>query len=287
MIDDRYTDREIKSIISRGSVRQKARLFLRDRMGYSGRGFILNYGTIDRLVLSVKEEDREKWEEFVSFGLRLENGFKDLGKLLSQIDIYRMEVQISLLTILDSEKYEILLNSLLIPREYLSEGLLPDEPLREAVLRRLEEGGSPLGLFILTKPQIDDEGCLDLGISEGATKRAGESYSVLREMLNDFVHYEEAMWRRIRESKLDIPEYADQMSVNRQLAERPISYSVRWDGVQDSRLFKFPPSGQPHRRNGPQEFPFPAMREIVERYSFRLDDIPLDENKVIEFYKQI
>lgn len=284
MTDDRYTDREIKSIISRGSVRQKARLFLRDRMGYSGRGFILDYETIDRLVLSVKEEDREKWEEFVSFGLRLENGFKDLGRLVTQIDIYRTEVQVNLLTILDSEKYEVLLNSLLIPREYLSEGLLPDEPLRDVVLRRLEEGVPPLGLFVLTKPQIDEEGFIDLGLKEGATKRAGESYSRMRSLSDDFVHYEEAMRRRMRESKLDIPEYEDQMSVNRQFVERPISYCVRWDGVQDSRLFKF---GQTPRGDGPREFPFPAVREIVERYSFRLDDIPLDENKIQKIYNQI
>lgn len=281
----RYTDKEIRSIVSRGSVRQKARLFLRDRMGYSGRGFILDYATIDRLVLSVEEEDREKWEEFVSFGLRLENGFKDLGGLASRIDIYRTEVQANLLTILDSENYEVLLNSLLVPREYLSEGLLPDEPLREVVLERLRNGIPPLGRFIMTKPRIDEEGCIDLGLKEGATKRAGESYSFLREMLSDFVHYEEAMWRRIRESKLDIPEYEEQMSVNRQRVERPVSYCVRWDGVQDSRLFR---CGQPIRKAGdPQEYPFPALREIVEKYSFRLDDIPLEENKVIEFYKQI
>lgn len=284
MTDRRYSKTEIERIVSEGSIKQKARLFLRDRMGYSGTGFILDYPTIDRLLLSVDSMYRRDWVRYVSFGLRLENGFKDISNILRNIDRYRDELRVSILTILEFEKYEVILNKLLTPNDYfLGEDYedlkgLTEERLR---LRRIERVG-----FTMTAPHLEDDGTINLNLTGkgSATERADESVRLLRENMRDFVCYESAMRRRIEESEINVPEYEDLMTMNRQRASEPVSLSVRWSGSQDSRLFRLGP--QEDRRD-PLDLPFPALKDIVERYSVSLDDILPDDNLIKKIYNQI
>ena len=112
MIGDKYIKKEIEKIIEKGSVSKKATLFLRDRMGYFGSGFILTYEEIERLTLSVKPEKRKEWESYISFGLRLENGFKDLDRFLRELTGYRETLLRTLTEIRDFEILEECLNKL-------------------------------------------------------------------------------------------------------------------------------------------------------------------------------
>ena len=294
MTDYRYLKQDIERIISSGSVKQKAELFLRDRMGYFGQGFILTYEDIDRLVLSVEgERDRKRWEGFVSMGLRLENGFKDMNRSLVQIQQKRANLLRTLSEINDFENLELLMNRLIDPNDrnlWESVGD-PDSPLSDLALTNLRERGIPNIGFRLISPTLDSSNHISFNLTgdKSLRKRAETERDLLRAEMGFYLRYEVAIEERISELKLDIPEYGSLLRKNRRVVEEPVSMSLRWEGVQDNRTYQIGEANLKDKQ--PQDYPFPSLMRMIEDYSVRPQDIDLnsDENqmKIRETYNQI
>ena len=294
MTDRRYSRDDIERIISSGSIKQKSRLYIRDRMGYFGQGFILTYGDIESLTLSVEAWKRREWEGFVSFGLRLENGFKDMNRGLERLRRNRADLLRTLSEIHDFEKLELALNKLLDPRldpvlwSDIGENakLLPELALTNLRERRIETDG-----FSLVSPRLDPSNHIDLGLSgEGSLReRAGEERDRLRNEMRFYLCYEIAIRRRIEELGLNIPEYESLMKQNREVIEEPVSMSLRWAGVQDNRTYQIGEANLKDRE--PQEHPFPSLMRMIEDYSVRPQDIDLDsiesKQEIKKIYEQI
>ena len=111
----RYNQKMIEGIIKKAPVSKKIQLFLRDRMGYFGQGFILNYDQIERLTLSVAPEDRKEWEVKTALGLRIENALKDMNRSLERVRSGRRRLSRILTEIQDFELLEDTLNQILDP----------------------------------------------------------------------------------------------------------------------------------------------------------------------------
>lgn len=290
MIGDKYIKKEIEKIIERGSVSKKATLFLRDRMGYFGSGFILTYEEIERLTLSVKPEKRKEWESYISFGLRLENGFKDLDRFLRELTGYRETLLRTLTEIRDFEILEECLNKLVNKdsdefRQGLFDFSVPEDAKENIETNRVETGG-----LSLVRMTLDKWNNISLNLTgEGSlTERAEKNRDDLREQMRSYLCYEEAMIGRIKESKIEVPEYGDKLRKNRSVLEKPVSMRVRFQGRQDNRTYQ---TSLVRPEEGPLELPYPALRDLVENYSVYPEEINLNEEKNIklinEYYNQI
>lgn len=283
----KYSQFEIDKIISRGSVKQKARLFVRDRMGYHGTGFIMSYDDIERLTQSVQENDRDKWDELTSFGLRLENGFKDLALIVKNVTRDRNNLQSTLRTLRDFEILEEAVNSLMYPSEYYKTGPNPKYFLE---YRYLNPPDIPTGLSLVS-PTRDEEGFVDFHLTgEGSlSEKAMALRDSMRQSMKTYLCYEYAMRERFKELHLDIPEYEETLERFRKEIEIPVSLSLRFEGVQDNRTYQVGECNLKDRE--PKEYPFPAVRDRVEDYSVRVSDIDLTTNENKEFintcYSQI
>jgi len=293
MTDRRYSQGDIDRIISSGSIKQKSRLYIRDRMGYFGQGFILTYEDIDLLVLSVEAWKRKEWNEFVSLGLRLENGFKDLNICLDRIKGLRKELVRTLSEIHDFEKLELLLNRLLDPVEaelWDSVGE-PDSLISDIALSRLRDKGIEFDRFKLVSPTLDSSNHINLRLSgKGSLREVAEAErNLLRRETRYYLCYEVAMKQKVKELGLNIPEYDNLFIQNREVIEQPVSMSLRWEGVQDNRTYQL---GETNLKDiDPQDHPFPSLMRMIEDYSVRVKDIDLDspENKELtnRLYSQI
>lgn len=289
MPDRRYSQGDIDRIISSGSIKQKSRLYIRDRMGYFGQGFILTYEDIDRLVLSVEAWKREEWNEFVSLGLRLENGFKDMRICLDRVKDLRNNLVRTLSEIHDFEKLELLLNRILDPVEgelWDSVGD-PDSLLSDIALSHLRDKGIELDGFRLISPRLDPSNHIDLRLSGKGTirDRAGVEKNLLRREMTFYLCYEVAIRRRISELNLVIPEYDSLLNKNREVVEQPVSMSLRWEGVQDNRTFQIGETDLKDR--DPQDHPFPSLMRMIEDFSVRVKDIDLDSEENIELINKL
>ena len=279
MTDRRISRGDIERIFSSGTIKQKARLYIRDRMGYFGQGFILSPSEAEQLPLSFEAWKREEWEGFVSLGLRLENGFKDMNRSLERIKRDRADLLRTLWEIHDFEKIEVILNRLLDP---VIDGTLWDSvgeqdcPIPQLALRNLMDRQVETDGFFIVKPTLDSDNHIDLHTSgEGSLReRAGKLRDRLRKEMRFYLCYEVAIRRRIEELGLNIPEYEDLLSQNRKVVEEPVSISLRWAGVQDNRTYQFGETNLKDR--DPQEYPFPSLRKMIEDYSVRVGDIDLD-----------
>ena len=294
MTDRKYSRGDIERIFSSGTIKQKARLYIRDRMGYFGQGFILSPSEAEQLPLSFEGWKREEWESFVSLGLRLENGFKDMNRSLERMKRDRADLVRTLSEIHDFEKLETIVNKLLDP--LLDFGLWesvgePDSPLAQIALGNLRERNIELDGFSLVKPTLDPDNHINLNTSgEGSLRERAENLrDRLRKEMRFYLCYEVAIRRRIEELGLVIPEYEDLLSQNRKVVEEPVSMSLRWEGVQDNRTFQLGETNLKDR--DPQEYPFPSLRKMIEDYSVRVKDIDLDspenQNEINLTYEQI
>ncbi len=280
-MENRYSRTEIDRIISEGSIKQKSKLFLRDRMGYFGQGFILSYEDIEALTLSVDVIHRKEWERNVSMGLRIENGFRDLSRFLNNLMTEKENLSRTLIELMEFEKYEVIINKLLLSYDYGD--ATPDEVVsisKEKVKSRQISTKD----FILTNPYLTESGTLSLGLTgaNSLTEKARESQKLILYYLKYYLCYEEAMRQRISEFKINVPEYMDKIRENRVEVEKPTSVSIRFVGVQDNRGFQIGECGLKNRT--PQEYPNPSLRELIEDYSARVQDIDL---KTAECQKQI
>ena len=294
MTDRRYSRGDIERIFSSGTIKQKARLYIRDRMGYFGQGFILSPSEAEQLPLSFEGWRREEWESFVSLGLRLENGFKDMSRSLERMKRNRADLLRTLWEIHDFEKIEVLLNRLLDPvidRTLWDSVGDQDCPIPQLALRNLMDRGVETDGFFIVKPTLDKDNHIDLHTSGAGSlrERADKLRNQLREEMRLYLCYEVAIRQRIEELGLNIPEYEDLLKENRKIVEEPVSISLRWEGVQDNRTYQFGETNLKDR--DPQEYPFPSLRKMIEDYSVRHQDIDLDSDKnrkdIKELYEQI
>lgn len=293
MTDRRYSRGDIERIISSGSIKQKSRLYIRDRMGYFGQGFILTYEDIDRLVLSVEAWKRDEWNQFVSMGLRLENGFKDMNRNLDRLKRDRSDLLRTLSEIHDFEMFEDLLNRLIDPRDPSLWDAVGDHDslLTDISLDILRERGIKTDGFSLISPTLDSSNHIDLRLSGAGSlrERAGKLRDGVKYEMGLYLCYEVAMRRRIKELGLVIPEYENLLNLNKAVVDEPVSMSLRWEGVQDNRTYQIGEANLKDR--DPQEYPFPSLMRMIEDYSVRPQDIDLNstENKerITRLYNQI
>lgn len=295
MTGRRYSDDDIEKIFSSLTpIKQKARLYIRDRMGYFGEGFILTPEEAERLPLSFEGWKRDEWEKYVSFALRIENGFKDMNRSLERLRRDRSDLRRTIYEIHDFEKLEVLMNKLLDP--FLSSEVWdtlgePDSPLPTLARRNLSERNIRTEGFNIISPTLDSENHIDLGISGKGSLR--ERAEALREKARSelwfYLCYEVAIRKRISEQKLSVPEYESLMKKNREIVEEPVSMALRWEGVQDNRTTQIGEANLKDR--DPQEYPFPSLMRLIEDYSVRVNDIDLNDGKskekITEIYKQI
>lgn len=295
MSDRRYSQTDIDRIFDSGTIKQKSRLYLRDRMGYFGQGFILNFDDAKELPLSFEPWKRDEWEKYVSFGLRLENGFKDMSRSLERIRQDRFILLRTLSEIHDFEKLELLLNRLIDPDldpvlwDTIGE---PETIVPRVALENLRDRDIPIDKsFRLIDLTLDPSNHIDLNLSGGGSLReqAEKRRDILREEMRLYLCYEVAIRRRIPELGLSIPEYEDLLKKNREVIEEPVSLSLRWEGVQDNRTYQIGEANLKDR--DPQEYPFPSLMRMIEDYSVRPQDIDLNsienKNDIERLYHQI
>lgn len=288
-MDGRYSKTEIEKIIEKGSVNKKSRLFLRDRMGYFGLGFILSYKEIEKLTLSVSPDRRKEWESNISFGLRLENGFKDLDRFLRDLTGLRETLLRTLTEIRDFEILEECLNRL-VDKDSEEFSLGWWDQVSEEAQENIEKNGVERRGLSLVKISLDRWNHISLNLTgEGSlTERAEKNQNDLREQMRCYLCYEEAMRRRIGESGIEVPEYEEKLKQNRSILERPVSMRVRFQGRQDNRTYQ---TSLVRPQEEPLEFPYPALRDMIENYSVYPEEINLEEEKniksITEYYNQI
>ena len=279
MSDRRYSEGDLDRIFSSGSIKQKARLYIRDRMGYFGQGFILSPSEAEQLPRSFEPWKRDEWEKYVSFALRLENGFKDMNRSLERIIRNRDDLLRTLFEIHDFEQLELLLNLFVDPDldpvlwDDIGE---PDSLLPRLALDNLRKRFIQDNSFRLIDPGIDSSNHIDLHLSgDGSLReRAGKLRDRLRKEMRFYLCYEVAIRQRIPELGLSVPEYENLLKKNREVVEEPVSMSLRWAGVQDNRTYQLGETNLKDRN--PQEYPFPSLMRMIEDYSVRPQDIDLN-----------
>ena len=279
MSDRRYSEGDLDRIFSSGSIKQKARLYIRDRMGYFGQGFILSPSEAEQLPRSFEPWKRDEWEKYVSFALRLENGFTDMNRSLERIIRNRDDLLRTLFEIHDFEQLELLLNLFVDPDldpvlwDDIGE---PDSLLPRLALDNLRKRFIQDNSFRLIDPGIDSSNHIDLHLSgDGSLReRAGKLRDRLRKEMRFYLCYEVAIRQRIPELGLSVPEYENLLKKNREVVEEPVSMSLRWAGVQDNRTYQLGETNLKDRN--PQEYPFPSLMRMIEDYSVRPQDIDLN-----------
>ena len=286
-----YSYRDIDRIIESNSVKQKIRLYLRDRVGYLGGKFILSYNDVKELTNSVREYDREEWDDKIGLGLRLENGFKDMNLYLTAFRTLKMMLQRDLIELMEFERYETIINKLLMEVSCIyGDNETPDQ-VRDMSMIKLERDEILLRNFAITKPRLTEDGDISLGLTGemSLTEITKKDFENAKDQLRLYLCYEEAMKRRIKEFDLNIPEYEDILEHNRKEIERPVSMSVRFEGVQDNRAIQV---GECNLKDKtPKEYPFPALRKMIEDYSIRVQDIDLstaeNQSRIMMTYNSI
>ena len=293
MTGRRYSGEDIERIFSSGTIKQKARLYIRDRMGYFGQGFILSPSEAEQLPLSFEGWKRDEWESFVSLGLRIENGFKDMSRCLERMQRNRSDLLRTLWEIHDFEKLEVIINKLIDPLDpSLWEAVgEPDDIQPKVALRNLTERNIETDGFFIVKPTLDSENHINLNLSgEGSLReRAGKLRGRLLSEMRLYLCYEVAIRRRIPELGLSVPEYESLLTRYREVVEEPVSVSLRWAGVQDNRTYQLGETNLKDR--DPQEYPFPSLRRLIEDFSVRYQDIDLEsienQQEIKRLYEQI
>jgi len=292
----KYTPTKIQEIIEFGSVKDKAILFLRDRMGYfqNGLSFILDFGDPEILTDSVLSMDQRQWNEYISQGLRIENAFRDLNKFMMTATKFREDLSKTISILLDMEEMEEMTTDLLLMVGKHAK-LHPKED--SELINNLRRANGEMVLlgrkFSHIDPTITEDGTIDLHL----TKRGEEdNFATLRdtmefertqakEWMTRFLLFVEAMRRRFREMEIVLPEYEQLISAYTKLLDKPLMGSLRFQGVQERRLFHL---GE-YKETG--ETPYPAMRDLIEDYSINISDIHPQREKheelIITYYNSI
>lgn len=291
----RYTPSKIQDIIDNGSVKDKALLFLRDRMGYfqNGLSFILDFGVPEELTNSVAPEDQQEWNEYISKGLRIENAFRDLNRFMMNANKFREDLSRTISILLDMEEMEEMTTELLTMLGNHARRHTKDEKLIQD-LRKANGEWVVLGRkFNHIDPTITEDGTIDLHL----TKRGEDDhFPTLRDRMSfehergkdwmiRFLLFVEAMRRRFDQFNLHLPEYDQLISEYTKNLDKPMYGFLRFQGVQERRLYHL---GE-YKKTG--DIPYPAMRDLIEDYSLNISEInPHIENNeelIIKYYKSI
>ena len=300
-----YTEEEIDRIFYSGTTKEKATLYLRDRLGYFKFGipFLLNKGEPEVLMDSVNPYELKEWNKYISMGLRIENGFKDLNRFLMILMSYRDDLSKILSEMSDLEGIEEVVNDSLLGLSS-KDPLLLSEDETEDFQRKIR--GMTLSMsikhahFNKIKPVITPEGLFDFNPRpevlnpfgdmkefRGIRDRAMSAYLYYKNWVSNYLCYEEAMRRRIKTAKIKLPEYEKLLTNLRGgLNVRQEPHSLRYEGFQDVRLIMF---GEGSRTG--EMFPYPAMIDLIEDLSVRIEDIDLNteenQKKIKEYFDSI
>lgn len=283
----RYNQKMIEGIIKKAPVSKKVQLFLRDRMGYFGQGFILNYDQIERLTLSVSPEDRKEWEVKTALGLRIENALKDMSRSLERVLSGRRRLSRILTEIQDFELLEDTLNQLLDPWLWEEEN---EEETALSLRKHLREHFGRVKGFHLIRPEVKDK-TIDLNLQgeKSLTAQALEQRDETRREVWFYLCYEEAVYQALGQFKLRVPEYEEHLKRNREILDETALSPLRFVGVQDNTTFQVGECNLKDR--DPQEYPYPSLRDGISDYSTRPQDVILQNekslDKIIELFKQI
>lgn len=280
MTENRYSRRRIDRIIDEGQVREKISLFLRDRMGYYGKGFILNYSDIDRLSLSVSRiYDREEWVRQTGLGLRIENGFKDMNLSLERVRGKYQTLLKTLSELVVVEKIEEDLNRILSPQRFGEDE--DGRPLFDMfpTSREIRQAVSEMTESPLMRPSLDSQGNLNLGteVKGGLRTKASEEQEDLRSETRFFLCYEDSMRRKLGEFDLPVPEYEEYLSELRGSLDSLLNgVPVRFRGEQDLREDNI---RERKILREPEKYPLPSLRGMIENYSVRPENIDLNDEE--------
>lgn len=292
----KYSTNKIQEIIDEGSVKDKATLFLRDRMGYfqNGLSFILDFGVPEILTDSVAPEDQPQWNEYISWGLRIENAFRDLKTFMETASRHRENLSQTISVLIDMEEMEEMTTELLMLVGKHSRLHPQEDPKLIEDLRRANGEMVILGRkFSHIDPTITKDGTIDLHLSK---RGEDDTFPTLRdrmefertqakEWMMRFLLFVEAMRRRFKEIEIVIPEYETLISAYTTILDKPMSGSLRFQGVQERRLFHL---GE-YKETG--ETPYPAMRDLIEDYSIIISEVDPQMEKyeglINKYYKSI
>lgn len=161
----RYTQREILTIIEGSSVKQKSRLYLRDRVSILplGPDFILQVGQPDQLLTSVLSVDQTEFNRVVSWGFRVETGVLNLFSILTEIRVLREQLREAEIHRLNLNRSEVLINEILT---IATQDAKDPQGERVRILRQL-----PIGRpFADTETEFDQGGYLRIR-TEGETEK--------------------------------------------------------------------------------------------------------------------
>lgn len=301
-----YTEEDIDRIFYSGTTKEKATLFLRDRMGYFKYGipFLLNFGEPETLMDSISPYDLKEWNKYISMGLRIENGFRDLNRFLTILMSHREDLSKLLSELSDLEGIEEIVNESLFHCS-MNNPLDPNEKGDEELIKHLRRTSLSLGLrnsyLNKVRPVITPEGLFDffprqenLHLFEEDKKRtefrdlrerAMSTYLNYKKWVLNYLCLEEALRRRIKTAKLKLPEYDRLLHIYRGGLDS-IKYefhSLRYEGFQDVRLMMF---GEGSRSE--TMFPYPAMIDLIEDLSVRIEDVDLNseenEKQIKEYF---
>lgn len=292
----KYSTNKIQEIIDEGSVKDKATLFLRDRMGYfqNGLSFILDFGVPEILTDSVAPEDQPQWNEYISWGLRIENAFRDLKTFMETASRHRENLSQTSTILLDMEEMEEMNTELLMMVGKYSKLSPQEDPKLIEDLRRANGEMVVLGRkFSHIDPTITEDGTIDLHLSKRGEEdtfptlrdRMEYEWRMTKEWMMRFLLFVEAMRRRFRQMEIVLPEYEHLISAYTTNLDKPMAGSLRFQGVQERRLFHL---GE-YKETG--ETPYPAMRDLIEDYSINISGVDPQmerfEELIIKYYKSI
>lgn len=295
-----YTEEEIDRIFYSGTTKEKATLYLRDRMGYFKFGipFLLNKGEPEILMDSVNPYEFKEWNKYISMGLRIENGFRDLYRFLNILMNFRDDLSKILSEMTDLEGIEEVVNESLLNCSS-KDPLIMNEDETEDINRQIRGMSLTSAMkhahFNKIQPVITPEGLFDFNPRpevhnlfgennefRGIRDRAMSAYLNYRKWVENYLCLEEALRRRIRTAKLRLPEYEKLLSTFRTgLSTRQEPHSLRYEGFQDVRLIMF---GEGSRTG--EMFPYPAMIDLIEDLSVRIEDIDLNTEENQEQIKK-
>ena len=294
----KYTQEKIEEIICNGSARTKARLYLRDRVALlpEGTEYIMRIGGPERLLSSVRIEDRSEFDRIVSRGLRIEAGIINLYFVIAEYRLRQTELTEAIRHRANLNNGEDLINSVLmratdplspfVPplrssgERNLFDQDLPDDP-EDTQEKRIEERRklltNPLSVisFLCTPQEITDQGYLrirtdghrieDLSVINGRIKSLR---SDLRTLYEVYIYRERATKRFIRDSQNfpPIPEYGEILKKYYDLLIQEAGPALPSNGGPDNRV--------------------PALRDLLRQEDDRIPD-EIEVSDDMGYYKTL
>ena len=159
--------------------------------------------------------------------------------------------------------------------------------IKHAHFNKIKPVITPEGLFDFNpRPEVLNP-FGDMKEFRGIRDRAMSAYLYYKNWVENYLCYEEAMRRRIKTAKIKLPEYEKLLTNLRGgLNVRQEPHSLRYEGFQDVRLIMF---GEGSRTG--EMFPYPAMIDLIEDLSVRIEDIDLNteenQKKIKEYFDSI